>query len=70
MGLDGGFVRFARAYSYDLFDIGDKNFAIADFSGARATDNGLNNAVNLFREHYNFDLYFGQKIHYIFRTPI
>ena len=59
IGLDGGFVRFAGTYSYDLFDIGDKNLAIADFSGACATDNGLNNAVNLFREHYNFDLYLG-----------
>lgn len=68
--LDRCVVRLACAYPYDLLDIRDKNFAIADLSRTRRSYYRIDDAVHHFFIGHYFNLYLGQKIHHILRSPI
>jgi hypothetical protein len=64
------FAGFAGTNTHNLFDVIDKNLAIADFSGARCTFNGFNHTLNQRIINCRFNFHFRQKIDNVLCTAI
>src|SRR3970040_258802 len=62
------FAGFTGADTHDLFEVIDKNFAVADLVGARRLGDRLDHPVELLGVNRGFDLDLRQQIHDVFRS--
>ena len=68
--LNGILVRFSGPNADHTFEIGDKNFAVADFPGVRRLDDGIDCRFEQAFLDRDFQAYLGQEVDRVFAAAI
>src|SRR5450755_1008666 len=68
--LDRCFPRLAGANADDLLDVGHEYLAVADLSGPRCLDHGLDGARHQCIANDDLDLDLGQEVHDVFGAAV